>query len=118
MDVPGPKCNSTVLQEGSLAHQEGLCQSDDRAPFRDVVIRSGGPSVPAGTPTTKETQQRGLTAQSGGVGTCRIRKNTSARLLSIETFVVQICAATPASRSLLDARPQNRVTGRTIRVEL
>ena len=96
MDVPCPRCNSSGLQKVSLAYEEGLYQSDKRAQFRGVLIASGGPGVLVGTSTTRE-QAEGLTAQSGVVGTCRICKNTSARLLSSETFVVQIFVATAAS---------------------
>jgi hypothetical protein len=117
MDVPCPKCNSTDLKKVSLAYEEGLYRSDKRAQFRGVLIGSGGPVVLVGTSTTKGTRQRGLTAQSCGVGTYRICKNTSARLLSFETFVVQISVAPTASRSLLVARQQNRVAGRTFRAE-
>src|SRR6266849_11193115 len=116
MDVPCPKCNSTDLEKVSLAYEEGLCQSDKRAQFRGVLVGSGGPGVLVGTSTTKGIKQTGLTAQSGGVGTCRICKK-SARLLSFETFVDQILVATTASRSLLVARQQNRVAGRTFRAE-
>jgi hypothetical protein len=77
MDVPCPKCNSTDLKKVSLAYEEGLYQSDKRAQFRGVLIASGGPGVLVGTSKTKE-QTEGLTAQSAGVGTCRICKNTSA----------------------------------------
>ena len=117
MDVPCPKCNSTDLKKVSLACEEELYQSDKRAQFRGVLVASGGPGVLVGTSTTKGTNQTGLAAQSGGVGTCRICKKTSARLLSFETFVVQIPVATAASKSLLAARQQNRVAGRTFRAE-
>lgn len=115
MDVPCPKCNGTDLKKVSLAYEEGLYQSDKRAQFRGVLAGSAGPGVLAGTSTTKGTKQTGLTGQSGGVETCRICKNASARLLSFETFVVQIPVVASASESLLVARQQNRVVGRTFR---
>ena len=117
MDVPCPKCNSTDLKKVSLACEEALYQSDKRAAFRGVLAGSGGPGVLVGISTTKGPKQTGLTTQSGGVGTCRICKKTSARLLSFETFIVQISVATTASRSLLAARQQTRVAGRTFRAE-
>ena len=117
MDVPCPKCNSTDLQKVSLACEEVLYRCDKRAPFHGVLVGSSGPGVLVGTSTTKGTKQRGLTAQSGGVGTRRSCKNTSARLLSLEAFAVQIPVVTAASKSLLAARQQNRVAGRTFRAE-
>jgi hypothetical protein len=117
MDVPCPKCNSTDLQKVSLACEEVLYRCDKRAQFHGVLVESGGPRVLVGTSTTKATKQAGLTAQSGGVGTCRICKKALARLLSFETFVVQIPAATAASKRLLAACQQNRVAGRTFRAE-
>jgi hypothetical protein len=117
MDVPCPKCNSTDLKKASLACEEVLYRCDNRAQFRGVLVGSGDPKVRVGTSTTKGTKQTGLTAQNGGVGTCRICTKTSARLLSFETFVVPIPVATSASKSLLAARPQNRVAGRTFRAE-
>jgi hypothetical protein len=68
MDVRCPKCNSTELKKVSLAYEEGLYQSDNRAQFRGVLVGSGGPGVLIGTSTTKGTKQTGLTAQSGGGG--------------------------------------------------
>lgn len=117
MDVPCPKCNSTDLQKVSLACEEVLYRCDKRAQFHGVLVGSGGPGVLVGASTTKGTRRTTLTAQSGGVGTCRICKNTSARLLSFETFVFEIPVAMTASRSLLAARQQNRVVGRTFRAE-
>jgi hypothetical protein len=117
MDVPCPKCNSTDLKKVSLACEEVLYRCDKRPQFRGVLVGSGGPGAFVGASTTKGTRRTGLTAQSGGVGTCRICKKTSARLLSFKTFVVQIPVATAASKSLLAARPQNRVAGRTFRAE-
>jgi len=117
MDVPCPKCNSTDLQKVSLAREEVLYRCDKRAPFHGVWVASGGPGVLVGTSTTKGTKQRGLAAQSGGVGTCPICRNTSAHLLSVETFVLQIPVATAASKRLLAAPQQNRLAGRTYRAE-
>ncbi len=117
MDVPCPKCNSTDLQKVSLACEEVLYRCAKRAHFHGVLAGSGGPGVPVGASTTKRTRQTTLAAQSGGVGTCRICRNTSARLLSFETFVVQIPVATAASKSLLAARQQNRAASRTLRAE-
>jgi hypothetical protein len=117
MDVPCPKCNSTDLQKVSLACEEVLYLCDKRAQFHGVLVGSGGPGVLVGASTTKGTRQTTLTAQSGGVGTCRICRNTSAHLLSFETFVIQIPVATAASKSLLAARQQKRVAGRTFRAE-
>jgi hypothetical protein len=90
MDVPCPKSNGTDLQKVSLACEELL-------------------------PTTHGPTQTMLTAQCGGVGTFRICRNTSAHLLSFETFVAQIPVATAASKSLLAARQQNRVAYKTFR---
>jgi ribosomal protein L37AE/L43A len=117
MDMPCPKCNSTDLKKVSPAYEEGLYQSGKCGQFRSVLVGSGDPGVLVGTSTTKGTNKRGLTAQSSGVGTCRICKSTSAGLLSFETFVVQIPVAMTASRSLLVARHQNHVAGRTLRAE-
>jgi hypothetical protein len=115
MDVPCPKCNSTDLQKVSLACEEVLYWCDKRAQFHGVL--SGGPGVLVRASTTKGTRQTTLTAQSDGVETCRICKNSSAHLLSFETFAVQIPVATAASKSWLAARQQNRVSGRTFRAE-
>jgi hypothetical protein len=117
MDVPCPKCNSTDLKKVSLAYEEWLYQGNKRAQFRGVLVGSGGPVALVGTSTTKGTKQTGLDAQSGGVGTRRICKKTSERLLSFETFVVQIPVATAASKSLLAASQQTRVAGRTFQAE-
>jgi hypothetical protein len=65
----------------------------------------------------REQNRRGSPHKVVGVGTCRISTKTSARLLSFETFVVQIPVAMAASRSLLVARRQNHVAGRTFRAE-
>ncbi len=108
-----PKRNSTDLQKVSLAYEEVLYRCDKRAQFHGVLVGSGGPGVLVGASTTEGTRQTTLTAQSGGVGTCRMCRNTSAHLLSFETFIVQIPVATAASKSLLAARQQNRVAGRT-----
>jgi len=117
MDVPCPKCNSTDLQKVSLACEEALYRCDKRAQFHGVLVESGGPGVLVEASTTKGTRQTTLTAQSGGVGTCRICKNTSAHLLCFETFVVQIPVATAASKSLPAARRENRVAGGTFRAQ-
>ena len=106
MDVPCPKCNSTDLQKVSLACEEVLYRCDKRAQLHGVLVGSGGPGVLVGA--SKGTRQATLTAQSGGVGTCRICEKTSARLVSCEIFVVQIAVAMAASKSLLAARQQNR----------
>jgi hypothetical protein len=118
MDVPCPKRKCTHLHKVSLAYDDRLYQSDNRAQFRGVLVGSGGPGVLIDSSTTKGTKQRGLTAQSGEVGTCRICENASARLLSFETSsVIQISIATTVSRSSLVERQQNRVTGRSFRAE-
>ena len=49
--------------------------------------------------------------------TLRICRNTSANLLSSETFVIPIPVAWATSKSLLAARRENRVEGRTFRAE-
>ena len=103
MDVPCPRSNSTDLQKVSLACEEVLCRCDKRAQLHDVLAGSGGPGILVGTSTTKGARQTTLTAQSGGMGTCRICRNTSAHLLSFETFVVQIPVATATSKTLLAA---------------
>jgi len=117
MYVPCPMRISTDLQKVSLACEEVLYRCDKRAQFHGVLVGSGGPGVLVGASTTKGTRPTTLTAQSGGVGTCRICRNTSAHLLSFETFVVQIPVATAASKRLLAARQQNRVLGGTFRAE-
>ena len=117
MDVPCPKCNSTDLQKVSLACEEALYRCDKHAQFHGVLVGGGGPGVLVGASTTKRTRQTTLAARSGGMGTCRICKNTSAHLLSFEAFVVQIPVATAASKSLLAAPQQNRVASRTFRAE-
>jgi hypothetical protein len=115
MDVPCPKCNSTDLQKVSLACLEASYRCDKRAKFHGVLVRSDGPGVLLGASTTKETRPTALTAQGGGVGTCRISRNTSAHLLYFETFVVQILVTRAASKSLPATSQQNRVAGRTFR---
>jgi hypothetical protein len=117
MDVPCPKCNSADLQRVSLACLEVLPRCDKRAQFHGVLVESRGPGVLVGASTTMETRPTALTAQGGGVRTCRICKNTSAHLLYFETFVVQIPVATAASKGLLATRQQNRVARRTFRAE-
>ena len=118
MDVPCPKCNSTDLQKVSLACLEVLYRCDKPAKFHGALVGSEGSGVLVGASTTKETRPTTLTAQSGGVSTCRISRNTSAHLLYFETFVVQILVATAASKSLLATRQQDRVAaGRTFRAE-
>jgi hypothetical protein len=117
MDVPCPKSNSTDHRKDSLAREEVLHRCDERAQFHGVLVGSGGPGILAGTSTTKGARQTTLTTQSGGMGTCRICTNTSVHLLSFETFIVQIRVATATSKTLLAARRQNRVVGRTFRTE-
>jgi len=117
MDVPCPKYNCTDLQKISLACEEVLYRCDKRAQLHGILLGSGGPGVLVDASTTKGTTQPALTAQSGGLGTCRIRGNTSAHLLSFETFAVKIPVATATSSSLLAARQQDTVAGRTFRAE-
>jgi hypothetical protein len=117
MDVPCPKCNSTDLQQVSLACEEVFYRCDKRAQFHGVLVVSGGPEVPVSASTTKGTSQTTLAAQGRGKVTHRICRNTSAHLLSSETFVIQIPAAWAVSKSLLAARRENRVAGRTFRAE-
>ena len=117
MDVPCPKCNSTDLQKVTLACEEALYRCDKHARFHGVLVGYGGPGVPAAASTTKRTRQMTFAAQSCGMGTCRICKNTSPHLLSFEAFVVQIPVATAASKRLLAAPQQNRVASRTFRAE-
>jgi hypothetical protein len=117
MDVPWPKCNSTDVQKVSLACLEVLYQCDKRAQFLGVLVGSGGPGILVGALTTKATRPTTLTAQSGGLRTRRICRNTSARLLYFETFVVQTLVAAAASKSLLATRQQTRVARRTFRAE-
>jgi hypothetical protein len=117
MDVPCPKCNSTDLQKVSLACEEALYRCDKHARFHGVLVGCGGPGVLAAAATTKRTRQMTFAAQSCGMGTSRICKNTSPHLLSFEAFVVQIPVATAASKSLLAAPQQNRVASRTFRAE-
>jgi hypothetical protein len=103
VDVPCPKSNNTDLQEVSLACEEVLHWCDKRAQFHGVLVGNGGPGILVETSTTKGARQTTLTAQSGGMGTCRICRNTSAHLLSCETFVVQILVAPATSKTLLAA---------------
>ncbi len=117
MDVPCPRFSSTNLQNVSLACEEVLYGCDKLAQLPGVLLRSGGPGVLVGASTTTGTKQPALTAQSRGVGTCRIRRNTSARSLSFETFVVQVPVATAASKSLLAVCQQDSVAGITFRAE-
>lgn len=117
MDVPCPKCHSTDLQKVPLAREEVPYGCDERAQFHGVLAGSGVPGVLVGASTTKGTRQTTLTAQSGGMGTYGICRNTSAHVLSFEIFVVQIPVATRASKSLPAARRQNRVAARTFRAE-
>jgi hypothetical protein len=115
MDVPCPKSNSTDLQKVSLACEEVLYRCDQRAHLHGVLVESGGPGVLVGATTTNGTRQTMLTAESGGMGTCRICRKTSVRVLPFATFFVQIPVATAASKRLLATRQQNRVAGRTFR---
>jgi len=117
MDLPGPKCNSTAFQKVSLACEEVFSRCDNRAQFLGVLVGSGGQRVLVGASTTKGTRQTTLTAQSRGVRTFRICRNPSGHLLSFQTFVLQIPVTTAVSKSLLAARHQNRVAGRTFRAE-
>lgn len=103
MDAPSPKSNSTDLQKVSLACEEVLCRCDKRAQFHRVLVGSGGPGILVGTSTTTGARPTTLTAQSGGMGTSRICRNTSAHLLSFETFVVLIPIATATSKTSLAA---------------
>jgi hypothetical protein len=117
MDVPCPNCNSTDLQKVSLACLEVLYPGNNRAQFRGVLVGSGGLGALLGPSTTKVTRPATLTAQGGGVRTCRIRRNTSAHLLYFKTFFVQTPVAAAASKSSLATRRQNREAGRTFRAE-
>jgi hypothetical protein len=117
MEVPCPKSNSTVLQKVPLACEEVLYRCDNRVYLHRVLVEIRGRGVLAGASITNGTMQMTLTAQRGGMATRRISSNTSARLLSSETFVIQIPVARAASKSLLAARQQNRVAGRTSRAE-
>ena len=117
MDLPCPKCNSTDLQQVSLACEEVFYRCDKRAQFHGVLVVSRGPEVLVIASTRKDRYETTLAAQGGEMMTHRICRNTSAHLLSSETFVVQISIATAASRSLLAARRQTRVAGRTLRTE-
>jgi hypothetical protein len=117
MDVPCPKYNSTDLQKVSLACEEVPYGCDKLAQLPGVLLWSGGPGVLVGASTTTGTKQTALTAQSSGVGSCRIRGNSSAYLLSFETFVVRVPVATAASKSLLAAGQQDSVARITFRAE-
>src|SRR5208282_2369093 len=117
MDVPCPESNSTVLQMVPLACEEVPYRRARRSYLRRILVKIGGPKVLVRTSTTKKTSQTTLNAQKEGVGTHRISGNTSAHSLSSKALIVQIPLATPASRSLLAARRQNRVAGRTFRAE-
>jgi hypothetical protein len=117
MDVPCPRSNSAVLQKVPLACEEVLYRCDKRAQFHGVLAGSGGPGAPIGASTMRGTRQTTLAAQGGGMVTRRMRRNTSAPLLSCETFVIQIPVARAASKSLLAARRENRVARRTFRAE-
>ena len=117
MEVPCPKSNSTVLQKVPLACEEVLYRCDNRVYLHRVLVEIRGRGVLVGDSTTNGTRQMTLTAQCGGMATRRISRNTSARLLSSETFVIQIPVARDASKCLLAARQQNRVAGRTFRTE-
>src|ERR1700675_1286325 len=117
MDVPCPKSNSTDLQKVFLACEEVPYRCDQRVQFHGVLVGSGGPGVLVGASTTRGTRQTTLTAQSGAMGIYRICRNTSAHVLSFETFFVQIPVPRAASKSLLAVRQQNRVAGRTFRAE-
>ena len=57
MDLRCPKCNSTDLKKVSLAHEEGLFQSEGRTRLRAVVVGGGGPDLVVGRATTQGTQQ-------------------------------------------------------------
>jgi hypothetical protein len=117
MDVPCPKSNSTVLQKVPLACEEVLYRCDNCAYLHRVLVEIRGRGVLVGASTTNGTSQMTLTAQRSGMATRRITKNTSARSLSSETFAIQIPVARATSKSLLAARQQNRVAGRTFRAE-
>ena len=117
MDVPSPKSNSTVLQKVSLACEEVLGRCDKAAYLRRVLAGTGGPGVLVGASATNGTRQTKLTAQSGGIATRRIRRNTSPHLLFPETLVIQILVAKAASKSLLGVHQQTRAAGRIFRAE-
>ena len=114
--MPGPKCYSD-LQKVPLACEEVPHGCDKRAQFHSVLLGSRGPGVLLRASTTKATRQTTLTAQSRGIATYRISRNTSAHVLSFEIFVVQIPVATRALKSLPAARRQNRVAARAFRAE-
>lgn len=117
MDVPCPKYNSTDFQKVSLAGEGALYRCDKRAQFHGNLVGSGGPGVLVKASTTKGTRQTTVAAQTRGVRTCRICRNTSAHLLSSETFVAEIPVTTAAPKRLLAARQQNRVAVRASRAE-
>jgi hypothetical protein len=119
MDVPWPNCDSADALKVSLACLEVLYRCDKRAQFHGVLVGSGGPGILVGALRTKGTRPTTLTltAQSGGLRTRRICRNTSARLLYFEIFVVQTLVAAAASKSLLATRQQTRVARRAFRAE-
>jgi len=117
MDVPSPKSNSTVLQKVPLACEEVFYWCDKTAYLRRVLAGSGGPGVLVGASATNGAGQTKLTAQSGGMATRRICRNTSPHWLSPETLVIQILVARVASKSLLGVHQQTRAAGRIFRGE-
>ena len=109
MCVPCPDYNCTNLQKTSLACEEVLSRCDNSVQFHGVLNVIGGPSVLERASTTNDTRRAKLTAQTAGIATPRISRNTSAHLSFPETFVIQIPVASAASKRLLAARRQNRV---------
>ena len=117
MDVPSPRSNSTVLQKVPLACEEVFYRCDKAAYLRRVLAGSGGPGVLLGASTTNGRGQTKLTAQSGGLATRRICRNTSPHWLVPETFVIQMLVAKAASKSLLGVQQQTHAAGRIFRAE-
>jgi hypothetical protein len=63
MDLRCPKCNSTDLKKVSLAHEEGLYQTEGRTRLRAVAVGGGGPDLVVGRATTRGSQQSSFSKQ-------------------------------------------------------
>ena len=60
MDFRCPKCNGTDLKKVSLAHEEGLFQSEGRSRLRAIVVGGGGTDLIVGRATTRGSGQSAL----------------------------------------------------------
>ena len=117
MDVSRPKRKYRDLKKVSLAHEEESFQPEQTCTILLFFGRERWSEFPCGVFDHEGNKPADATGRSSRVGTCRIYRHGSAHLLSFERFVVQIPNPRAASKRLLAARHQNRVTSRTFRAE-